>query len=114
MPVSRWSGGEKYGRDNRLYYAEYRGVVRGARAGDSVRVFFAADQRQPNGRLKSVWSKAFTYEVEQATGADVLVIADEDYDGVNPTYAPPLTGPKYARTAASMPYAPRPKYTEFR
>lgn len=95
VPATRWNGGERYGKDNRLYYAEYRGVVRGARPGDTVRVFFAGDQRQPNGRFKPIGSRGFTYEVEQATGADVLVIADEDYTGVNPTYPDGTDAPKW-------------------
>ena len=39
----------------------------------------------------------FTYEVASDTGADVLVIANEDYTGVNPTYPAGTTAPKYAR-----------------
>ena len=31
-------------------------------------------------------------------GDEVLVLADEDYDGVNPTYPPSVTSPKYAAT----------------
>ena len=95
VPARIWNGGEKYGRDNRLYYAEYRGVVTGARPGDSVRVSFGAGERGRDGRARQVRSPAFTYEVASGVGADVLVIADEDYTGVNPTYPPGTDAPKY-------------------
>ena len=45
--VKRWRGGERYGEQGDTYYAEYRGVVRGARTGDHVRVWFAGSA--PNG-----------------------------------------------------------------
>ena len=95
VPARIWNGGEKYGRDNRLYYAEYRGVVTGARPGDSVRVIFGAAERGRDGRVRQVRSPGFTYEVASGVGADVLVIADEDYTGVNPTYPPGTDAPKY-------------------
>ena len=31
--LSEWKGGERYGDEGDVYYAEYRGAVRGARPG---------------------------------------------------------------------------------
>jgi hypothetical protein len=94
VPAREWDGGERYGTDNRVYYAEYRGVVTGARRGDSVRVWFAGDKGR-GSNARTVTSEKFTYEVESSTGSDVLVIADEDYTGVNPTYPEGTDAPKY-------------------
>ena len=38
--VHEWRGGERYGFENTDYYAERRGLVRGADAGDTVEVWF--------------------------------------------------------------------------
>jgi hypothetical protein len=81
--VREWNGGERYGGQNDTYYAEYRGRVRGARAGDQVEVWFEATQRR-RGRNRAVESPSFTYEVASRSRAPVLVIANEDYTGVNP------------------------------
>ena len=43
-----------------------------------------------------VESAPFTYTVKQDTGAKVLVLADEDYTGVNPDYPPGTNAPQYA------------------
>ena len=88
-----WDGGERYGFENVDYYAEYRGLVRGASADDEVEVWFSG--------LSTDWdefgwveSDRFTYTVARDTGSPVLVIANEDYTGVNPTPAPPGGPPK--------------------
>ncbi len=96
--VHEWHGGERYGFENDDYYAEYRGVVRGTHPGDDVEVWFSArrsddDDRSRGDRQRE--SEHFTYTVAQDTGNDVLVIANEDYTGVNPTYPPDVTAPKY-------------------
>ena len=78
---AEWRGGERYGDENDDYYAEFRGVVRGADRGDKVKVWFAG--RKGRGRGPS---KNFRYRVARDTGHDVLIIANEDYTGVNPTY----------------------------
>jgi hypothetical protein len=88
-----WQGGERYGDENDDYYAEFRGVVRGARAGDEVEAWFTAKAKK---KSRPVSSDSFTYTVESDTGHDVLVIANEDYTGVNPTYPAGTTAPKYA------------------
>jgi hypothetical protein len=93
--VSEWAGGERYGNESNNYYAELRGAVTGAAQGDDVEVFFTGVD--PGARRGApVESKHFTYTVESSSGADVLVIANEDYKGVNPKYPASVTAPKYA------------------
>lgn len=93
--LRRWRGGERYGADGQTYYAEYRASVRGARPGDSVKVWFTG--RSGSGsQARTRSSKPFTYRLVQDTPAKVLVLADEDITGVNPTYPAGTTGPKYA------------------
>ena len=103
--VREWRGGERYGDENDRYYAEYRGKVRGADRGDDVTVWFSAeedrhgrdnDRGRGRGHDRDVFSERFTYTVERDTNDDVLVIANEDYTGVNPTYPAGTDAPKYA------------------
>jgi Zinc carboxypeptidase/Immune inhibitor A peptidase M6 len=109
--VSEWDGGERYGAENDDYYAELRGRVRGADPGEDVTVWFTGEEDGRGGdddddarrggdddddRERDVESERFTYTVEQDSGADVLVLANEDYTGVNPTYPPGTNAPKYA------------------
>lgn len=94
--VSEWRGGERYGHENKRYYAEFRGEVKGARAGDRVKVWFSGEKKGKKWwRDEDVESDPFTYTVKQDTGAKVLVIADEDYTGVNPTYPAGTNAPRY-------------------
>ncbi len=86
-----WRGGDRYGAEGEVYYGEFRGEVRGARPGDTVQVQFSGLDL----RRGLVQSEPFTYTVAGDSGADVLVIADEDVTGVNPTYPAGTTGPKY-------------------
>jgi hypothetical protein len=90
--VSEWKGGERYGNENNHYYGEFRGVVRGTRPGDKVKVWFSGERNR-----RDVSSEPFSYTVKQNTGAKVLVLADEDYKGVNPTYPPGTNAPLYAQ-----------------
>ena len=107
--VSEWEDGERYGDENDEYYAELRGQVRGADDGDSVTVWFTGEEdrrggdddddddrrgRDDDGRDRDVESERFTYTVESDTGADVLVLVNEDYKGLDPLPAP-TDGPKY-------------------
>jgi hypothetical protein len=95
-----WKGGERYGDTGDAYYAEFRGQVRGAEVGDKVEVWFTGRRSQADknkGLRTDRRSASFTYTVAQKTTADVVVIADEDYKGVNPTYPSTVTGPKYAQ-----------------
>jgi hypothetical protein len=87
-----WAGGERYGDENDDYYAEMRGTVRGAGAGDKVEVWFTGSK----SRDRSARSTRFTYTVAKDSGARVLVLANEDYKGVNPTYPAGTDAPKYA------------------
>ena len=90
--VSEWAGGERYGDENDDYYAELRGQVSGAAVGSSVEVWFTGVKPGTG----PVTSERFTYTVASDTGDDVLVVANEDYTGVNPTYPVGVTAPKYA------------------
>ena len=89
--VSEWAGGERYGDENDDYYAEFRGQVQGASPGEDVEVWFSGVKRGTG----PVQSEHFTYTLESDTGDDVLVIANEDYTGVDPEYPPGVTAPKY-------------------
>ena len=89
--VGEWKGGERYGDELDRYYAELRGKVTGTRPGDSVEVWFTARR---DGR--PVESEHFTYTVVSDTGADALILASEDYTGVNPAYPAGTAAPKYA------------------
>ncbi len=63
-------------------------MVTGASPGDSVEVWFtgtATGKDLPKGQKPGpVESEHFTYEVAQDTGNSVLIVANEDYTGVNP------------------------------
>jgi hypothetical protein len=91
--VREWRGGERYGDERDVYYAEFRGVVRGAGPGDQVEVWFTGNRPGASRRT----SESFTFSVAQDTGNQVLVVANEDYEGVNPDYPPGVTAPKYAQ-----------------
>ena len=97
--VEEWAGGERYGFENDDYYAEYRGVVEGVSPGDSVEVWFSGQTTPadlgPGEKPGKVESEHFTYTLAQDTGNSALVIANEDYTGVNPTYPAGTTAPKY-------------------
>lgn len=90
--VQEWDGGERYGDEGDVYYAEFRGTVEGAEAGDSVEVWFWGVERTSG----EVESKHFTYDVAKDSDARVLVLANEDYEGVSPDYPDSVNAPKYA------------------
>ncbi|MFC5823726.1 M14 family metallopeptidase [Nonomuraea insulae] len=92
--LSEWQGGERYGDENDLYFAEYRATVSGARPGDKVEVWFQGVK--PGAGLVS--SEHFTYKLAKNSKATVLVVANEDYTGFNPDYPPSVTAPKYTAT----------------
>ncbi len=94
VPVREWAGGERYGDEADRYYAEFRGKVQGARPGDKVRVWFTGNRPGKGPRT----SAAFTYRVAEDTRNTVLVVANEDYEGVNPDYPASVTAPKYANS----------------
>ncbi|GAA2435602.1 M14 family metallopeptidase [Actinomadura vinacea] len=92
-----WRGGERFGDENDHYFAEYRGKVTGQKPGDKVEVWFEGTK---DG--KRVAGEKFTYTVRDKAGADVVVIADEDYKGVNPAYPAGTNAPKYAGQYAEL------------
>ncbi|MCW2505566.1 MAG: hypothetical protein JWO79_3850 [Actinomycetia bacterium] len=92
--VREWAGGQRYGADQDKYYAEFRGEVHGAHVGDHVEVWFAG--KKPGSGPTA--SKHFTYRLAKDSSAKVLVLANEDYTGVNPTYPAGTHAPKYAKT----------------
>lgn len=93
--VSEWRGGERYGDTHNDYYAEMRGKVTGAKAGDKVKVWFTGL------KLGSgfVTSENFTYTVSSDIGGDVLVLAAEDTTGISPVQGVPSA--KYADEIAT-------------
>jgi Zinc carboxypeptidase/Immune inhibitor A peptidase M6 len=91
VAVQEWQGGERYGGSNDRYYAEFRGQVTGARPGQQVQVWFTGVKPGTG----PVASDRFTYRLAQDTGDRVLVVANEDYEGVNPDYPESVTAPQY-------------------
>ncbi len=87
-----WAGGERYGAEGNVYYGEFRGEVRGARPGQSVEVWFTGN-RPGRGPVSS---ERFTYTLAR-DGGQVLVLANEDYEGFNPGAPGQVTAPRYAQ-----------------
>jgi hypothetical protein len=103
--VAEWEGGERYGDEGDIYYAEFRGEVAGASQGDEVEVWFTARRSRHHddgygddrNRGRRVSSDPFTFTVA-SEGGDVLVLANEDYEGYNPGAPDPaVTAPRYAQ-----------------
>ena len=103
--VREWKGGERYGFEQKRYYAEYRGQVHGARPGDTVKVWFTGKRAAPGHRSSQRTSESFRYQLASDSHAKVLVLANEDYKGVNPTYPASVTAPKYAASYTSALHA---------
>jgi hypothetical protein len=77
--ISEWAGGERYGDDGNIWYAEYRGDVTGQSLGDSVEVWFTAVDTPSGGgnqNAAKIESEHFTYDVVNTSGAEVLILAD--------------------------------------
>jgi murein tripeptide amidase MpaA len=85
VPTAEYRGGERYFKEDGVYYHRVRGFVVGTKPGDSVRVWFAAGGKE---------SGAFTYSATRETDDPVLILANEDYSGVQPNAAP-IEGPTY-------------------
>ncbi len=84
--LSEYAGGERYGRPG-AYYHKLRGQVTGAKAGDSVEVWFGHG---------NTTSDPFTYTVKSTTGNPVLLMPAEDYTGmVSDIGTDPYPGPLY-------------------
>jgi hypothetical protein len=97
--VEEWDGGERYGDEGDVYYAEFRGEVTGTSPGDEVEVWFTgrrsgADDDPAGGAPVS--SEPFAYTVADA-GGSVLVLVNEDYEGFSPGSPTGLTAPRYAQ-----------------
>jgi hypothetical protein len=75
--TSEWTGGERYGPGNGVYYHVVRGNVTGTAPGDRVKVWFTGG---------GATSPSFEYRVESDSGRRVLVVAAEDYTGASPVY----------------------------
>ena len=106
--VREWRGGERYGDTHDDYYAELRGSVVGAKASDSVEVWFTGIRpRSANHpQREKVASERFTYRVHDDIGGEVLVLAVEDVTGISPVQD--TTTAKYAdEVAASLTAAGR-------
>ncbi len=69
-PAVEWAGGLRYGGTGSIYAHHVRGVVTGARPGDSVKVWFTAGGET---------SDAFTYQVAPHRGSRVLVVIGGDH-----------------------------------
>ncbi len=80
-----FDGGERYNDDPGVYYRRVRGVVKGTEPGDKVKVWFTAGKKE---------SDPFKYRARVETDKRVLVLANEDWSGVQPNPAP-LEGPQY-------------------
>jgi hypothetical protein len=78
--VREWQGGERYGNTHDDYYAELRGTVTRARAGDHVEVWFTGRKHGAG----TVASEHFTYTVSRDIGGQVLILAVEDVTGLSP------------------------------
>ena len=85
VPTVAWEGGERFGEKGDVHYHRLRSWVEGAEVGDEVRVWFSSETAE---------SISFTYLQEYLSEADVLVVAAEDYTGINPVYED-QTGPNY-------------------
>ena len=84
--LSEYAGGERYGKPG-AYYHKLRGQVTGAKAGDSVQVWFGHG---------NTTSDPFTYTVKSTTGNPVLLMPAEDYTGmVSDVGTDPYPGPLY-------------------
>ena len=85
VPTKEYAGGERYYKERGVYYHRVRGFVVGTSPGDDVEVWFEAGGRK---------SSRFTYDAAVETTKPLLILANEDYSGVQPNPAPE-PGPKY-------------------
>ncbi|MDX6739168.1 M14 family metallopeptidase [Actinocorallia sp. A-T 12471] len=86
--AKEWKGGERYGDENAIYYAEYRATVK-AKPKDKVEAWYTAKKGG-----KDVSSAKFTYTVATDIGGKVLVLAAEDVTGISPVQG--VTSARYA------------------
>ncbi|HEY3022941.1 MAG TPA: zinc carboxypeptidase, partial [Actinomycetota bacterium] len=86
--TAEWNGGDRYGGAGDVYYHIVRGHVTGAPAGSDVKVWFTGGGQT---------SDSFTFSVEKANAADVLILADTDYTG-------PSNFPAYTAADGTPPF----------
>jgi zinc carboxypeptidase/immune inhibitor InhA-like protein len=84
--TGEWSGGDRYGVGNGVYYHVVSGQVSGTRPGDRVRVWFTGGSQT---------SDSFSYDVRSDSGRRVLILAAEDYTGASQLRAPGRNPPNY-------------------
>ncbi|HEX8101101.1 MAG TPA: M14 family zinc carboxypeptidase [Solirubrobacteraceae bacterium] len=85
VPTSEWGGGSRYYGNDDVYYHRMRGFVSGTNPGDKVEVWASAGGKD---------SERFTYTAVSESDKPVLLLADEDWSGVQPN-PEPLEGPQY-------------------
>ncbi|MEA2272393.1 MAG: hypothetical protein QOI98_1101 [Solirubrobacteraceae bacterium] len=83
--AAEWGGGQRYYKNDNVYYHRVRGTVNGTSPGDSVEVWFVAGGKE---------SEHFTYSAARESDNKVLVLSNEDYTGASPTQD---GGPKYLK-----------------
>jgi murein tripeptide amidase MpaA len=92
VPTKEFTGGERYYKNDAVYYHRVRGFVSGTDPGDSVEVWFTAGGEE---------SQHFTYKAVADSANPVLLLSDEDWSGKQPNAAP-LAGPQYLETYKSL------------
>jgi hypothetical protein len=108
--TAEWQGGKRYGADGDVHFRRVRGMVVGAEPGDDVTVWFEAEGEAASvGGSEPVSSEPFTYEQVSDTDFRVLVVAAEDYTGLDPDYGdvdgpPQLAAYEQALSAADLGY----------
>ena len=94
-PTKKWKGGDTYDALD-SHYGYYEGKIVAINPGDDVKVWFTGREkvttRKGRKRDTKVRSPAFRFEVASQTGADVLILAAEDYTGASPSMS---GGPSY-------------------
>ena len=85
VPTAEYRGGERYFKEEGVYYHRVRGFVVGTKPGDTVKVWFEAAGKA---------SAPFTYRATSETSNPVLILSNEDYSGKQPNTAP-IPGPQY-------------------
>jgi murein tripeptide amidase MpaA len=79
-----FEGGERYYKEQGVYYERLRGMVTGTEPGDEVEVWFTGGRKS---------SSHFTYTARNESDADVLILSAENYTGGVPAQDP--SGPHY-------------------
>ncbi len=92
VPTKEFTGGERYYKNDAVYYHRVRGFVSGTNPGDSVEVWFTAGGKE---------SEHFTYKAVTESANPVLLLSDEDWSGKQPNAAP-LAGPQYLETYKAL------------